>query len=88
MLSALSLLVTEDAGGHGFTRPLPMPPEFYGIIAVAVVLLALLFLWLFRRTAPEPVDVHADSHGGHGRHGELGGSTRSGPAGQIGGGHH
>lgn len=57
-LSQFALLVTEDAGGHGFTRPLPMPPEAFGLIALALGLLLLLFLWFFRRTVPLEPESH------------------------------
>lgn len=66
-LFALSVLASEE-GGHGFTRPLPMSPIVYGALGVAVVLLALLFLWFFRRSAGEPVDRQA-GHAGHAGHG-------------------
>ena len=93
-LSVLSALIAEEAGGHGFTRPLPMSPAIFGLIGLAVVFLALGFLWFFRRAAPEPVD-HAHGHGehvpgghGHAGHGQNVQSRHGAPADQTLGGHH
>lgn len=76
-LTALSALVAESEGGHGFTRPLPMPPEVFGIIAIVVGVLLLVITFFWRHSAPVPIDAEGhDEHGhaghGHGAHGEQG----------------
>lgn len=83
MLTALSALVAEGEGGHGFTRPLPMPPEVFGIIAIVVGVLLLVTTFFWRHSAPVPID--AEGHGGHGAHDEHG---AHGGHGHQHGGHH
>ena len=47
------------------TRELPMNPVMYAVIAFAIFLLLLGFLWSFRGTAYKVRDRHSKPGGGH-----------------------
>jgi len=80
-MSSLSLTVLTAAEPAG--RELPMPPVMFGIISIALFLLALLFLWSFRNTAAKTDPRNIGGHGQKGRkahragHAEQHGDTRT-----------
>ncbi|GAB97068.1 hypothetical protein BJY21_000467 [Kineosphaera limosa] len=80
-LFATTLLAAE---GEHVARPLPMPPELYGIIGVVLVFLLLIFTWLFRHTSPPKAHGVGVGHGP--AHTTEHGSEQSAGAGH--GGHH
>jgi len=63
-MSSLSLNVLTAAEPVG--RELPMPPFMFGVIAITLFLLALLFLWSFRNTAAKTDRRNIGGHG-HGQ---------------------
>ena len=60
--SVLPALVRAEGEAH---RQLPMTPELYGIIALALFVLLLALLWSFRGTAYKVRDRHSKPGGGH-----------------------
>jgi hypothetical protein len=80
-MSSLSLTVLTAAEPAG--RELPMPPVMFGVISIALFLLALLFLWSFRNTAAKTDPRNFGGHGQKGRqahragHAEQHGDTRT-----------
>ena len=82
-LTDCARVLTEEGGAAHAGRPLPMDQWVYGAIALALVVAALVIVWLFRHTAQVMIEGDAHrAHGGHGSHGGHGGHGTSG------GGHH
>ncbi len=61
LLSSPTTLAAAETGG----RHLPMDPLFFGIISIALFLLALAFLWSFRNTAAKTDPRNIGDHGAH-----------------------
>lgn len=61
MSPALSHLIAAAEGGHPIVNELPFPPIVFGIIALALFMVALMALWFFRNTLA--LDPHGTSQG-------------------------
>ncbi|GMA40070.1 hypothetical protein [Mobilicoccus caccae] len=76
MSTFITFVAADPAGGNH----LPMPAWAFGVLALAVFAVLLLFVWMFRHTAQAMIEGgrghdarghgHAQAHGapGHGAH--------------------
>lgn len=73
LTTVIALVAADEEAGHGFTRPLPMPAELYGIIGLVVGALLLLIVWFWRHSAPVDASQHEEHGSAHGAHGSAAG---------------